>query len=66
MSKVVRVSDEADEFISNENTENEDIADTIDRLIGLNDNSNDNNYLTEAEIRSIVDNRIEEERMKNF
>lgn len=57
MSVPKRVSDEAEEFVSNSQQSGEDWIETLDRLLGVGDNPD---YITEEEAEELVERKIEE------
>lgn len=54
MSTTIRVSDEAEQYFNNRQKDGEDLVDTIDRLLGINGES------LEEEIRRIARAEAEE------
>lgn len=59
MSEVKRVSDDAEEYVSNNKTDDEDWMEALDRLLGINQ-SNDTEYITRSEAEELMDSKIRE------
>jgi len=61
-----RVSDEVEEHVSNNQKDDEDWMDALDRLLGLNKDGSNSEYLTKSEVEDLIEGKIEEARTTRF